>query len=205
MSTCRISAVRRRSPIGRRCRTRSIRRPVRSFSQPGVYAQRIDDKVAVAGVNNIPVQNVGNIVCANDPASTSCTVSDQDGNPLPASVTFTNQVSAGAVTIDPVAYVVSLIRRAMTTLPGTRRRLRRRRRQLRRCERYFRQSGECVELRRHPRARSARARSISTSRRRVRCLSPAPQRAQPRSRRTVCRRRNRSRSPCNNSPSRTSP
>ena len=86
------------------------------FSQPGVYAQRIDDKVAVAGVNNIPVQNVGNIVCANDPAATSCTVSDQDGNPLPASVTFTNQFSTGAVTIDPVAFVVDPT--SMTTLPG---------------------------------------------------------------------------------------
>ena len=93
------------------------------FSQPGVYAQRIDDKVAVAGRSNIPVQNVGNIVCANDPASTSCTVFDQDGNPLPASVTFANQVSSGAVTIDPVAYVVDPLTPTsglLTTLPGTR-------------------------------------------------------------------------------------
>lgn len=93
------------------------------FSQPGVYAQRIDDKVAVAGASNIPVQNVGNIVCANDPASTSCTVSDQDGNPLPASVTFANQVSSGAVIIDPVAYVVDPLTPTsgpLTTLPGTR-------------------------------------------------------------------------------------
>ncbi len=88
-----------------------------AFSQPGVYAQRIDDKVAVAGVNNVPVQNVGNIVCANDPAATSCTVSDQDGNPLPASVTFLNQVIAGAVTIDPIAFVVDPT--SMTTVPGT--------------------------------------------------------------------------------------
>lgn len=87
------------------------------FSQPGVYAQRIDDKVAVAGVNNVPVQNVGNIVCANDPASTTCTLSDQDGNPLPTSVTFKNQVSSGAVTVDPVAFVVDPT--SMTTLPGT--------------------------------------------------------------------------------------
>ncbi len=86
------------------------------FSQPGVYAQRIDDKVAVAGVNNVPVQNVGNIVCANDPASTSCTVSDQDGNALPPSVTYANQVSTGAVTVDPVAYVVDPT--SGTTTPG---------------------------------------------------------------------------------------
>src|ERR1700722_13048673 len=88
-----------------------------AFSPPGVYAQRIDDKVAVAGVHNIPVQNIGNIVCANDPASTSCTLSDQDGNSLPASVTFTNQVSSGAVTIDPIAYIVDPA--SATTLPGT--------------------------------------------------------------------------------------
>jgi hypothetical protein len=93
------------------------------FSPPGVYAQRIDDKVSVAGAGNIPVQNVSNIVCANDPASTSCTVFDQDGNPLPASVTFANQVSTGAVTIDPVAYVVDPLTPTsgpLTTLPGTR-------------------------------------------------------------------------------------
>jgi hypothetical protein len=95
------------------------------FSQPGVYAQRIDDKVAVAGSANVPVQNIGNIVCANDPASTSCTISDQDGNLLPASVTFKNQVSTGAVTIDPVAYVVDPAQDtsqpgvSLTTAPGT--------------------------------------------------------------------------------------
>jgi hypothetical protein len=91
------------------------------FSPPGVYAQRIDDKVAVAGASNVPVQNVGNIVCANDPAATSCTVFDQDGNLLPASVTFANQVSTGAVTIDPVAYVVDPVAplSGPTTLPGT--------------------------------------------------------------------------------------
>jgi hypothetical protein len=87
------------------------------FSQPGVYAQRIDDKVAVAGAENIPVQNVGNIVCANDPAAATCTLYDQDGNSLPNSVSFKNQVSSGAVTIDPVAYVVDPT--AMTTLPAT--------------------------------------------------------------------------------------
>ena len=95
------------------------------FSQPGVYAQRIDDKVSVAGPTNVPVQNIGNIVCANDPASTSCTLSDQDGNPLPAAVTFKNQVSTGAVSIDPVAYVVDPAQDtsqpgvSLTTAPGT--------------------------------------------------------------------------------------
>jgi hypothetical protein len=88
------------------------------FSEPGVYAQRIDDKVAVAGANNVPVQNVGNIVCANDPAATTCSVFDQDGNPL---VTFKNQVSSGAVTVDPVAYVVDPAQPigSLTTAPGT--------------------------------------------------------------------------------------
>ena len=84
------------------------------FAPPGKYAQRLDDKVAVASANNLPVQNVGSIVCANDPAATSCMLYDADGNP--SQVSYTDSVSSGAVTIDPVAYFVDPA--SGTTLPG---------------------------------------------------------------------------------------
>ena len=87
------------------------------FAPPGTYAQRIDDKVAVASNVNIPTQNIGNIVCANDPLATACTITDPDGAGVPAAVTYKNQFSLGAVTVDPVAYVVDT--GAGTTLPGS--------------------------------------------------------------------------------------
>jgi len=84
------------------------------FAPPGKYPQRIDDKVAVVGANNLPVQNVGSIVCANDPAATSCMLYDADGNP--SQVSYTNSVSGGAATIDPIAYFVDPS--SGSTLPG---------------------------------------------------------------------------------------
>ncbi|HEX4479912.1 MAG TPA: hypothetical protein VH082_03830 [Rudaea sp.] len=87
------------------------------FAPPGVYAQRIDDKVSVAGNVNVPTQNIGNIVCANDPLATACTISDSDGAGIPSSITFNNNFTAGAVAVDPVAYVVDT--GAGTTKPGT--------------------------------------------------------------------------------------
>ncbi len=87
------------------------------FAPPGTYAQRIDDKVAVASNVNVPTQNIGNIVCANDPLASACTITDPDGAGVPAAVTFKNQFSLGAVTVDPVAYVVDT--GAGTTLPGS--------------------------------------------------------------------------------------
>jgi hypothetical protein len=87
------------------------------FAPPGTYVQRIDDKVAAAGNVNVPMQNIGNIVCANDPLATACTITDSDGAGIPASITFKNQFASGAVTVDPLAYVVDYD--AGTTLPGT--------------------------------------------------------------------------------------
>ncbi len=88
------------------------------FAPPGTYVNRVDDKVAAVGPNNVPTQNIGSIVCSNDPAASQCTLLDQDGNSLPSSVTFKNQViSGGAVTTDPIAYVVDT--GASSTLPST--------------------------------------------------------------------------------------
>lgn len=91
------------------------------FAPPGTYAQKLDDKSGVAGPANVPTQNVGNIVCSNDPAATSCTLYDQDGNASP--LTYSNSISAGALTVDPVAYVVDTVDSGGTltgtTLPGT--------------------------------------------------------------------------------------
>ncbi len=87
------------------------------FAPPGTYVQRIDDKVAVVGNVNLPTQNIGNIVCANDPLATACTITDPDGAGIPSSITFKNQFAAGSVTADPVAYVVDT--GAGTTLPST--------------------------------------------------------------------------------------
>ena len=86
------------------------------FPPPGVYVQRFDDKVAVAGANNLPVLNVGNISCANDASSTPCTVQDPDGNAIPSSVLFSNTKSGAAVAIDPLAYFVDP--NNATTVPG---------------------------------------------------------------------------------------
>jgi hypothetical protein len=84
------------------------------FAPPGKYAQRLDDKVAVASANNLPAQNVGSIVCPNDPAATSCMLYDADSNG--SAVTYVNLFAGGAVTVDPVAYFVDP--NGGTTLPG---------------------------------------------------------------------------------------
>ncbi len=87
------------------------------FAPPGTYVQRVDDKVAIAGKVNVPVQNIGNIVCANDPLATACTITDSDGAAIPAAITFKNTFTTGAVALDPVAYVVDA--EGNTTMPGT--------------------------------------------------------------------------------------
>jgi len=91
------------------------------FAPPGTYVQKLDDKSGVAGAANVPTQNVGNIVCANDPGATSCTLFDQDGNASP--LTYVNHVTAGTLTVDPVAYVVDTVDTGGTltgtTLPAT--------------------------------------------------------------------------------------
>ena len=91
------------------------------FAPPGTYVQKLDDKSGVAARANVPTQNVGNIVCANDPAATNCTLYDQDGNASP--LTYSNLFSTGSLTVDPVAYVVDTVDAAGsltgTTLPGT--------------------------------------------------------------------------------------
>ena len=87
------------------------------FPPFGTYPQRFDDKVAVASANNLPTLNIGSIVCHNDTTSTSCTISDQDGNPVPAQVTYHNTITGGgAATMDPLAYFVDPT--AGSTLPG---------------------------------------------------------------------------------------
>jgi hypothetical protein len=86
------------------------------FAPAGSYAQRLDDKVAVASANNLPTLNIGSIVCANDTSATSCTIRDADGNPVPAQVTYKNQFGGGAVTVDPLVYFVDPT--AGTNLPG---------------------------------------------------------------------------------------
>jgi hypothetical protein len=88
------------------------------FPPFGTYAQRFDDKVAVASANNKPTFSIGSIICSNNTASTSCTIKDQDGKPVTAALTFQNSVtSGGAVTIDPIAYQVNP--NSDSTLPGT--------------------------------------------------------------------------------------
>jgi hypothetical protein len=87
------------------------------FAPPGTYVQRVDDKVAAAGKVNVPVQNIGNIVCANDPLATACTITDADGAGIPAAITFANTFTVGVVALDPVAYVVDA--NSGSTLPGS--------------------------------------------------------------------------------------
>lgn len=86
------------------------------FPPYGTYPQRFDDKVAVAHANNRPTFNIGSIVCSNDTTSTSCTLLDQDGRPVPTALKFQNSISSGAVTVDPIAYFVDPT--LDTTLPG---------------------------------------------------------------------------------------
>ena len=87
------------------------------FPPFGKYPQRFDDKVAVAHANNAPTLNIGSIVCNNDVSSTSCALSDADGNPVPAALKFQNVISgAGAATLDPVAFLINPV--SNTTLPG---------------------------------------------------------------------------------------
>ncbi len=87
------------------------------FPPFGTYPQRFDDKVAVASGNNLPTLNIGSIVCNNDVVSTACVIRNQDGNPVPAAVTFANSISSsGTVNADPLAYVVDP--NGGTTLPG---------------------------------------------------------------------------------------
>jgi hypothetical protein len=87
------------------------------FPPLGTFPQRFDDKSAVASANNLPSQNVGSIVCNNDTVSTACVIADQDGNPVPAAVTFNNSISGGGTAnIDPVAYFVDPT--SGSTLPG---------------------------------------------------------------------------------------
>jgi hypothetical protein len=87
------------------------------FPPFGTYPQRFDDKVAVVSANNLPALNIGNIVCNNDTTSTACVISDQNGNAVPAALTFANAISGGGtVNIDPLAYFVDPSGGA--TLPG---------------------------------------------------------------------------------------
>lgn len=87
------------------------------FPPFATYPQRFDDKVAVAGASNLPAFNIGSIVCNNNVTSVACVITDQDGNAVPAALTFANAISgAGAVNIDPLAYFVDPT--AGTTLPG---------------------------------------------------------------------------------------
>jgi hypothetical protein len=87
------------------------------FPPFGKYPQRFDDKVAVASANNLPTLNIGSIVCNNDTTSTACVIRDQDGNTVPAALTFANTISgAGTMNIDPLAYFVDPT--GGTTLPG---------------------------------------------------------------------------------------
>ncbi len=87
------------------------------FPPFGTYPQRFDDKVAVVSGNNLPTLNIGSIVCNNDVVSTACVIKDQDGNPVPAALTFANSIlSNGTVKADPLAYVVDP--NGGTTLPG---------------------------------------------------------------------------------------
>ena len=78
------------------------------FPPFGTYPQRFDDKVAVASGNNLPTQNIGAIVCANDKTSTACTLTNEDGGAVPAQVTYHNAINtSGLVNIDPLAYYVN--------------------------------------------------------------------------------------------------
>jgi len=78
------------------------------FPPFGRYPQRFDDKAAVASGNNLPTQNIGAIVCANDKTSTACTLSSADGGAVPTQVKYHNSInSGGLVNVDPVAYYVN--------------------------------------------------------------------------------------------------
>lgn len=87
------------------------------FPPPSTYPQRLDNKVAVASANNMPVQSVGNIVCANT-IPTACTVYDADGNLIgninsssgnltQGQLNIAYTVSGDTVSLNPVAYFVS--------------------------------------------------------------------------------------------------
>ena len=87
------------------------------FPPPGTYPQRLDNKVAVASANNMPVQSVGNIVCANT-IPTACSVYDADGNLIgninssagnltQGQLNIAYTVSSDTVSLNPVAYFVS--------------------------------------------------------------------------------------------------
>ena len=91
------------------------------FPPPGMYPQRLDDKVAVASANNLPVLTIGSISCPNTASPAACSIADQDGNPIPAGaqqgqylqgqLTITSQLATngqnvGMATINPIAYFV---------------------------------------------------------------------------------------------------
>jgi hypothetical protein len=81
------------------------------------YPLRFDDKSVVATGNNLPKMNIGQIVCANDRAATSCTLYDPDGYPVPNQVKFQNSVNSDAsASFDPLVYFVDPY--GGTTLPG---------------------------------------------------------------------------------------
>ncbi len=87
------------------------------FPPYGTYPQRFDDKVAVASANNLPMLNIGSIVCNNDKSSPSCMIADQDGHAVPAALNFANTISgSGTVNADPLVYFVDPS--SGTTLPG---------------------------------------------------------------------------------------
>ena len=87
------------------------------FPPFGTYPQRFDDKVAVASANNLPMLNIGSIVCNNDKTSPSCMIADQDGHAVPAALNFANTISgSGTVNADPLVYFVDPS--SGTTLPG---------------------------------------------------------------------------------------
>jgi len=88
------------------------------FPPFGTYPQRFDDKVAVASGNNLPTQNIGTIVCANNKTSTACTLTSADGGAVPAQATYHNTINtSGLVNIDPLAYYVNPY--SGSTLPST--------------------------------------------------------------------------------------
>jgi len=88
------------------------------FPPFGRYPQRFDDKAAVASGNNLPAQNIGAIVCANDKTSTACTLSSVDGGAVPAQVKYHNSInSSGLVNVDPLTYYVNPY--SGSTLPST--------------------------------------------------------------------------------------
>ncbi len=97
------------------------------FPPVATYPQRLDNKVAVASANNLPVQSVGNIVCANT-IPTTCTVYDADdnlignissssGNLTQGQLNIAYTVTSDTVSLNPVAYYVSPT--GGTMLPGS--------------------------------------------------------------------------------------